>query len=79
MWVTKIFGSTKNVGPKILVTRSLCTSMTGLEQRKITLNFLKDDRDFETATAMKSVVPRTVADWNELPHRLRGLEKSTEF
>ena len=53
--------------------------MTGLEQRKITLNFLKDDRDFETATARKSVVPRTVADWIELPQRLRGLEKLTEF
>ena len=52
---------------------------TRLEADRISSNLLKEDRNFETATAERSFVPRTIEDWNKLPNYLRVMDKLKLF
>ena len=38
-----------------------------------------NERGFETATALKSYVPRTIVDWNNLPDYLRKMDNIKLF
>ena len=40
---------------------------------------LKDERGFEMAMALKSYVPRTIGDWNNLPDYLRKMDNLKLF
>ena len=40
---------------------------------------LRDKRSFKTATANRSFIPRTLADWNKLPVEIREKSSLLEF
>ena len=44
--------------------------------RETRKNLLQDKRNFKTATALKSFIPRTIKDWNALP---ADLTQTTDF
>ena len=52
---------------------------TRQEEERLANHILKDERGFETATALKSYVPRTIGDWNNLPDYLRKMDNLKLF
>ena len=41
------------------------------QTRETRHTFIQDKRRFKTATAMKSFLPRTIADWSTLPNNIQ--------
>ena len=52
---------------------------TRQEVGRVSSHVLKDSRKFETGTAKKSFIPRTIEDWNNLPNYLREIDKIRNF
>ena len=44
---------------------------TRQEADRVGVHLLRDTRNFETGTAKKTFIPRTIQDWNNLPTTLR--------
>ena len=61
---------------KIAATAGISTRQ---EEERVANHMLKDERGFETATALRSYVPRIKGDWNNLPDYLCKMDNLKLF